>query len=228
MNWSWMLPPSFSTVSGDIDGIYMVILWITGITFFITEGLLFYFIFKYRHKEGRKATYDHGSTKMEIAWTMVPLVIVLWIGIISNGVWNTVKVNVPDADFEVIVTGKQYEWNVRYPGPDGEFAPSDDLTSDDFEITAELHVPVDQVVVITLRSDDVLHSFFLPEMRIKQDAVPGQDITVWFEAVQPGIYTIGCAELCGFGHHTMNGTLTVYTAADFEAWSSSQAQQQQP
>ena len=112
MNWSWMLPPSFSTVSGDIDGIYYVILWITGITFFITEGLLFYFIFKYRHKEGRKATYDHGSTKMEIAWTMIQLVIVLWIGFVSKGVWDTVKVDVPPAGLEVIVVGKQFEWNV--------------------------------------------------------------------------------------------------------------------
>ncbi len=223
MNWSWMLPPSFSTVSGDIDGIYMVILWITGIAFFITEGLLFYFIFKYRHKEGRKATYDHGSTKMEIAWTMVPLVIVLWIGAVSKGVWDTIKVDVPAAGLEVIVTGKQFEWTVTYPGPDGALG-----TSDDFETLNELHAPEDEAVGITLRSEDVLHSFFLPEMRIKQDAVPGQDVTVWFEAIQPGDYTIGCAELCGIGHTTMGGTLTVYTAADFQAWSSSQAQQQQP
>ena len=86
MNWSWILPEGFSTVSGPIDDIYYVILWITGITFFITEGMLFYFIIKYRHKEGRKAAYDHGSTKMELAWTMIPLVIVLWIGYVSKGV----------------------------------------------------------------------------------------------------------------------------------------------
>ncbi len=223
MNWSWILPEGFSTVSGPIDDIYYVILWITGITFFITEGMLFYFIFKYRHKEGRKAAYDHGSTKMELAWTMIPLVIVLWIGYVSKGVWDEVKVDVPPAGLEVIVTAKQFEWTVTYPGPDGALG-----TSDDFETLNELHAPEDEAIVITLRSEDVLHSFFLPEMRIKQDAVPGQDITVWFEAIQPGDYTIGCAELCGIGHTTMGDTLTVYTAADFQAWSNSQAQQQQP
>ena len=154
---------------------------------------------------------------------MIPLVIVLWIGFVSKGVWDTVKVDVPPAGLEVIVVGKQFEWNVTYPGPDGALG-----TSDDFETLNELHAPVDQPVVITLRSDDVLHSFFLPEMRIKQDAVPGQDITVWFEAIQPGDYTIGCAELCGIGHTTMGGRLIVYTEADFQAWSSAQAQQQQP
>ena len=110
---------------------------------------------------------------------------------------------------------------MTYPGPDGALG-----TSDDFETLNELHAPEDEAVVITLRSEDVLHSFFLPEMRIKKDAVPGQDITVWFEAVQPGDYTIGCAELCGIGHTTMGGKLIVYTAADFQAWSSAQAQQQ--
>jgi cytochrome c oxidase subunit 2 len=222
MNWSWILPEGFSTVSGDIDALYYVILWITGIVFFATEGLLLYLIFKYRHKEGRQAAHDHGSTKMEIAWTLVPLVIVVGIGIASKGVWDTVKVDVPSGGYEIIVTARQFEWLVTYPGPDGALG-----TADDFETLNEMHVAEDRPVVITLRSDDVLHSLFLPQMRIKQDAIPGRDITVWFEAVQPGDYDIGCAELCGTGHTTMNGALTVYTAADFAVWAATQAQQQQ-
>ena len=218
-DWSWGLPEGFSTVSGDIDAIYYVILWITGVIFVITEVLLVYFIVRYRHKEGRKAAFDHGSTKVEIAWTMIPLVIVIGIGLVSAGVWHRVKRDVPPGGLELIVTARQFEWDVTYPGPDGELG-----TGDDFSTLNALHAPEDRPVVVTLRAEDVLHSFFIPEFRIKQDAVPGRDITVWFEAVQPGEYTLGCAELCGIGHTTMNGTIMVYTAADYEAWAATQAQ----
>lgn len=220
MNWSWMLPEQFSTFGGDVDSIYYVILWVTGIIFVVTEVLLVYFVVRYRHKEGRKATFDHGSTKMEIAWTLIPLVIVIWLGVASKGVWDRIKSEVPDDAMEVIVTAKQFEWTVTYPGADGALG-----TADDFDLTNALHAPEDRPVLVYLRSEDVLHSFFLPELRVKQDAVPGQEIRVWFEAVQPGEYTLGCAELCGIGHTTMNGTLTVHTQADYDAWVTSQAQQ---
>ena len=220
MNWSWMLPEQFSTFGGDVDAIYYVILWVTGFIFVVTEVLLVYFVVRYRHKEGRKATFDHGSTKMEVAWTLIPLVIVIWLGIASKGVWDRVKREVPEGALEMIVTAKQFEWTVTYPGSDGSLG-----TDDDFELTNALHTPEDRPILVYLRSDDVLHSFFLPELRLKQDAVPGQEIRVWFEAVEPGEYTLGCAELCGIGHTTMNGTLTVHTQADYDAWVSSQAQQ---
>ena len=221
MNWSWMLPESFSTFGGDVDQLYYIILWITGIIFFITESVLLYFIVRYRHKEGRKAAFEHGSNKLEVAWTLGTLVVCLVIGIASIPVWNTMKVDVPDGALEVIITAKQFEWNVTYPGTDGVLG-----TADDYSLVNALHAPEDRPVLIYLRSEDVLHSLFLPEMRVKQDAVPGQEIRVWFEAVQPGDYTVGCAELCGIGHTTMNGTLTVYTQAGYDAWVLSQAQQQ--
>ncbi len=221
MNWSWMLPESFSTFGGDVDQLYYIILWITGIIFFITESLLLYFIVRYRHKEGRKAAFEHGSNKLEIAWTLGTLVVCLVIGIASIPVWNTMKVDVPDGALEVIITAKQFEWNVTYPGTDGVLG-----TADDYSLVNALHAPEDRPVLIYLRSEDVLHSLFLPEMRVKQDAVPGQEIRVWFEAVQPGDYTVGCAELCGIAHTTMNGTLTVHTQASYDAWVLSQAQQE--
>jgi cytochrome c oxidase subunit 2 len=223
MSWSWILPEQFSTYGGDIDAIYYVILWITGIVFFLTEGLLFFFIFRYRHKEGRKAAHEHGSTKLEIVWTAVPLVIVIGLGIASKGVWDRVKIDIPDGAMELIVTAKQFEWNVTYPGPDGSLG-----SADDFTLRNQLHAPVNRPVWIHLRAEDVLHSFFLPQMRLKQDAVPGQDISVWFEATATGDYALGCAELCGTGHTTMNGTLTVHDADDFAAWATAQAQQQRP
>ncbi|MEE2899885.1 MAG: cytochrome c oxidase subunit II [Gemmatimonadota bacterium] len=219
-DWSWMMPEGFSTFTAEVDSLYYLILWITGVTFFATEALLIYFIVRYRHKEGRKATYDHGSTKMEVVWTAIPLLILIGLGALSKGAWDRMKIDVPAGAMEIIVTAKQFEWNATYPGPDGALG-----TADDFDVLNQIHAPVDQPVWIHLRAEDVLHSLFLPEMRVKQDAVPGRDIPVWFEAMATGDYTIGCAELCGIGHTTMNGTLTIHSAADFQAWASARAEQ---
>ena len=219
MNWSWMLPDAFSTFSGDVDAIYYVILWITGVTFVLTEAVLIYLVVRYRHKEGRTVAYDHGNTKLEVVWTAATLFIVVGIGVLSKGAWDRMKIDMPAGAMEIIVTAKQYEWNVTYPGPDGSLG-----TADDFEVLNQVHAPVDQPVWIHLRAEDVIHSLFLPEMRVKQDALPGRDIPVWFEATATGEYTLGCAELCGIGHTTMNGTLTIHTAADFQAWATAQAQ----
>ena len=223
MNWSWMMPETVSTYGPAIDQLYYVILVITGVVFFLTEGALIAFLVMYRHKEGRKAAYIHGSTKAEVVWTVVPFLIVMAIALASKSSWDLVKnpANFPADAMRLVVTAKQYEWNVTYPGADGVLG-----TADDYSLLNALHAPEDRPILIYLRSEDVLHSFFLPEMRVKQDAVPGQEIRVWFEAVQPGDYTVGCAELCGMGHYTMNGTLTVYTQEGYDAWVLSQAQQQ--
>ena len=100
-----------------------------------------------------------------------------------------------------------------YPGPDNVFG-----TTDDLEIENELNVPVDKVVHIRLLSDDVIHSFFIPNLRLKQDIIPGREIIVWFEAMKTGRYEIPCAELCGFGHSGMLGLLYVHSPEDYEAW----------
>ncbi len=219
MIWSWMLPEAFSTFAAEVDSIYYVILWITGVVFFLTEGLLIYFVVRYRHTEGRTATFQHGNTNLEVAWTVVTLVILVGIGIASKGAWDRMKVDVPPGSMEIIVTAKQFEWNATYPGPDGALG-----TADDFNVLNQIHAPVDRPVWIHLRSEDVIHSFFLPEMRVKQDAIPGKEISVWFEAMATGEYTLGCAELCGIGHTTMSGRLIIHTAADFQAWATAQAE----
>jgi cytochrome c oxidase subunit 2 len=121
----------------------------------------------------------------------------------------------------VQVTGKQFNWEMRYPGPDGEFdTPADSAagTLDDYQIDNIMHVPVNTVVRVVLKSKDVIHSFFVPQLRLKQDSVPGHTITAWFEATQPGTYEIPCAELCGFGHSGMLGLLYVDTPEDYEKW----------
>ena len=112
------------------------------------------------------------------------------------------------------VTAKRFNLEVWYPGPDGQLN-----TADDVQIEGELHVPVHKVVHITLASKDVIHSFFLPYLRLKQDALPGRNIPLWFEATKAGVYPLPCAELCGTGHTGMMGRLLVHTPEEYEAWS---------
>ena len=111
------------------------------------------------------------------------------------------------------MTGKQFNWEVMYPGPDGKFETGDDVQFDN-----DVHVPVNKVVRVLLRSKDVIHSFFVPALRLKQDALPGREIVVWFEVTKPGTYEIPCAELCGFGHSGMKGSLIVHDQAGYDAW----------
>jgi cytochrome c oxidase subunit 2 len=171
------------------------------------------FLVKYRHREGRRATYTHGSAALEVLWTIVPAIILIVLFMLSQSIWWSIKGNVPDSNFQVHVTAKQFNWEVTYPGPDGQFGTDDDLTLEN-----DLHVPINTVVVVTLQSKDVIHSFFLPNLRLKQDAVPGREIRAWFEATQTGRYELPCAELCGFGHSGMLGYLTVDSPEDYSRW----------
>jgi len=207
------LPENVSTYGADIDWLFSVIQWITGVTFVGVIVAMLVFLVKYRRQEGRRALYTHGNTALEITWTIVPAIILIVLFMLSQATWWSIKGRQPASDFRVEVTAKQFNWEVTYPGPDGQFGTADDLTLEN-----ELHVPVNTVVLVTLRSTDVIHSFFLPNLRLKQDAVPGRDIPVWFEATKPGKYELPCAELCGFGHSGMLGYLTVYSQDDYLKW----------
>ena len=218
---NWILPPGVSTFSAEIDAIYYMILVITGIAFVVTEVALVVFLIRYRARPGRRAIYTHGSTKAEIIWTAVPAVTVVIIGLLSASVWENIKGrnSVPEGAYPIGVHAQQFEWMMTYPGADGTLG-----TSDDFEVRNQLHVPVDQPVVVMLTAEDVIHSFFIPQFRVKQDAMPGMPQRVWFEATEPGDYELACAELCGLGHYRMRASVTVHTAEDYQRWMSEQAQ----
>jgi len=207
------LPENVSTFGGKVDQIFYLIYYITNITFLIVITLLIAFLVLYRHREGRRATYTHGNTTMEIAWTIAPAVILVLLGFISKARWDEIKTSRPPAAINVRVTALQFNWEVLYPGPDGQFD-----TADDYQVLNDLHVPEHKVVYVHLRSKDVIHSFFLPHLRVKQDALPGKEITVWFEATKAGQYPIPCAELCGFGHSGMQGRLFVDGPTEYEKW----------
>ncbi len=209
---SW-LPETVSTFGGEIDSLFYLIYYITGAVFILVTVLMVLFLILYRHREGHRATYSHGNTAMEITWTIIPAVILLVLAFMSVSSWSKIRSHPPPSDFRVQVTAKQFNWEILYPGPDGTFG-----TEDDFKIDNEIHVPVNKVMHVILKSKDVIHSFFLPNLRLKQDAVPGRDILVWFEAIKAGKYELPCAELCGFGHSGMLGWLYVDTPEDYEKW----------
>ena len=212
---SWLLPPGASTFSTDIDWLYYMILVITGLAFVIVEAALIIFLVKYRQRPGRKAFFTHGSLKAEVIWTAVPTVVVVLIGIFSARVWNHIRGrdSIPPDAIPIGMMAKQFEWQVTYPGPDGRLG-----TGDDHQLRNQLHIPSDRPVVLTLEAEDVIHSFFVPAFRVKQDAVPGMSQKVWFHATQPGEYEIACAELCGLGHYRMRATVTVHGPDAYDRW----------
>ena len=210
MRW---LPENVSTFGDEIDAIFYFIYYLTGGAFVLVTVLMVIFLILYRHKEGRRAVYSHGNTALEITWTVIPTIILFALSFVSASTWANIKIKAPPSDFEVRVAGKQFNWEITYPGPDGKLG-----TKDDFKIDNEMHVPVNKVIRVRLTSNDVIHSFFLPNLRIKQDAVPGREILVWFEATKTGKYELPCAELCGFGHSGMLGWLYVDTPEDYEKW----------
>ncbi len=215
----WMrLPAAESSFAGDIDGIFRLILWITGIIFVIVEALLVFFVIRYRHKEGHRAHYTHGNNRLEVIWTIVPAVICVVLALLSRRLWADIKQRMPEDAMQIEVTAEQFAWNIRYPGPDGKFGTPDDIVT-----LNQLHFPVSKKVVVNLHSKDVIHSFFLPEFRVKQDAVPGMTTKVWFDAAHVGHWEIACAELCGLGHYRMKGFLTADSPEDYAKWLAEQA-----
>ncbi len=216
----WWLPDAGSTFAGPIDTLFLAILIITGIALVVVEVGLVTFVIKYRARPGRKAFYTHGSTRAEVIWTAIPAVTMVALGLISNHYWVLIKdkKSIPPNAYHLGVHAKQFEWLVTYPGPDGKLG-----TADDFTIRNQLHVTVNEPIAVELTSEDAIHSFFVPEWRLKQDAVPGMHITAWFQATKTGEFEIGCAELCGMGHYKMRGRVFVHTPDEYKAWVAQQA-----
>jgi cytochrome c oxidase subunit II len=210
----WWLPENVSTYGRDIDWLFHLIYWITGITAILVFATMIVFLVMYKDRPGRRARYTHGNTTLEIVWTVVPSLILVVLTFLSAPAWSKIKIQAPPAsDFVVQVTAKQFNWQITYPGADGKFGTADDKT-----LLDEMHVPANKVVHVHLRSQDVIHSFFVPQFRMKQDAVPGREIVQWFEATKPGKYELPCAELCGFGHSGMKGWIYVHGAEDYKKW----------
>jgi cytochrome c oxidase subunit 2 len=214
-----------SSAGRGIDSLFAIVLWITGIVFIGTQVVLVWEMFKFSDKgPGHKAVYFHGSQRLEVIWTIIPAAILVFIALYQMGTWASVKFKseAPKVLPLAEVTGRQFQWVMRYPGKDSKLNTPDDLV-----LVNDLHFVKDKPALIHLKSADVLHSFFLPQLRIKQDAVPGLTIPVWFDTDQPGHYELVCAELCGWGHYKMRGNVTVHASqSEFDAWQESALKEQ--
>lgn len=210
------LPESVSVLGRSIDFLFYVVLAITGVALVLVLQSLLYFVVRYRHREGVKAHYIHGNHKLEIIWTLVPAVILFWLALFQGAVWTQATQRFPAEEEAVVIEVEafQFGWQGRYAGADGEFGTADDVLPP----PGRLVVPEGRPVLIRLESRDVIHSFYLPHLRVKQDVVPGQTTRVWFQATQTGEYELACAELCGLGHFAMRGVVRIQTGEQFQAW----------
>lgn len=230
----WPMPPAITRVGYRIDDQYNLTLWITGVVFVLAQLGLAWMVFRYRDR-GQKAHFSHGNNLLELIWTSATLVLFITMGAMAVHAWSMIHFTLasPNA-LKVDVMAEQFTWNFRYPGPDGKFAPTapkdyNDAEGNPFGITPSskdtddivspiLEVPVDKQVELRLESKDVIHSFWVRELRIKQDVVPGMIIPIHFTPLKIGTYHIICAQLCGLGHNRMHSTLHVVSEADFQKW----------
>lgn len=202
------------------DALFYVTTVMVAVLFVIMVGILGWTVVMHRAGRGR-ARYEHGIGRRHLVFTAL-ITAVIFFAVdgtllvdsyvdLARVVW---KFPGPAAHpVRIEVWAQQWSWNVRYPGPDGQFGTPDDIVTLD-----EMHVPLGRPVVVHLKAKDVVHSFWLPNFRIKQDAMPGFQTRVWFEATRAGRYEIGCAQFCGVSHNRMQGWLVAEPAADFAAW----------
>ncbi|MFI5057442.1 MAG: cytochrome c oxidase subunit II [Candidatus Acidiferrales bacterium] len=236
---TWWLPAGASSSAAAIDHHFAVTYILMGIVFVAAQVFLGLFVWKYRDRDSApKARYFHGNNTMEIIWTALTAVLFIGLNLMSSSIWAAERFRPagPGA-LPVEVTGMQFAWYFRYAGPDGKFGATKpelidpsaggeaaigldttDAASKDDVVTGTMYVPVNREVELILRAHDVIHSFFVPAMRFKQDAVPGLAIHMHFTPTVTGDYEIACAELCGLGHYKMHGMLKVVSAEEFEKW----------
>jgi len=199
-----LFPEAASTTADSVDHLYYYLSAVTVIMTALIFAAVFIFAIKYRRKSDDEIPPPiHGSLKLEIAWSVIPFLVMLtffWWGaqlFFANA-------SAPANAMDLYAVGKQWMWKIQYPEGQREIN--------------ELHVPVGRPVKVTLASEDVIHSFFIPAFRLKQDVVPGRYNTMWFTATKPGRYHLFCAEYCGTEHSGMVGWVNVMTEPDYENW----------
>ncbi|WP_404401002.1 cytochrome c oxidase subunit II [Pelagibacterium halotolerans] len=229
----WWFPPLASNW-GYIDDTTILTFWITGIVFAAVILFMAYCLFRFRHREGGKARYEPENKRLE-TW-LVTLTAAGVIAMLTPGLFVWAQyVSVPEDAMEVEVIGQQWLWNYRLPGADGQLGradnrfvtfdnplgidPDDPAGQDDYMIVGgELVLPTERPVRFALRSVDVLHNFYVPELRAKMDMIPGSVTYFWATLTEPGTYEVLCAELCGTGHSYMRGGFRAVTQEEYDEW----------
>lgn len=231
----WWFPPPINQHAIEYDAHFHRMLIATGVIFVLSQAALGWLVVRFRD-DGTRSLYSHGSSKLELVWTSATAVIFIGLLMLGQHVWADVHMaRTPLNALRIEVLAKQFAWSFRYAGEDGKFArtslklvndasgnpfgiDTQDPASKDDKTTGALRVPVGVPVELILRSRDVIHNFFVRELRIKQDVVPGMEIPLLFQADRIGEYEIPCSELCGLGHHQMRSRLIVMERGDFDRW----------
>ena len=245
----YFLPEAASAHGVRTDLLFWVIMAVLTFAFLLTHSVLYFFPFMYRYKEGNKAFFYPDNHSIERIWTIVPAVIMAGFVVYGYKEWSAITSPAPKGSEIIEIMGKQFAWQVRYPGADGKIGKyhfrkidavnefgidfNDSASYDDF-IPLELHLPKGKSVHLRIRSRDVLHSVFLPHFRVKMDAVPGMPTSFWFTPTistaemrvklnKPEFnYELACTEVCGRAHYAMRFLVVVDEPADYEKWKVSQ------
>ncbi len=199
-----LMPVEASSLAGRVDGLYYFLVGLTAFFSLLIAFLIVRFAVKYRRRRDDEYPQPiHGSLALELLWTIVPFMITMVIFVWSASLFVAIK-RPPNDALQVYVVGRQWMWKLQHLEGRREID--------------ELHVPVGRAVRVTLTSEDVIHSFYVPAFRVKQDAVPGRYTTLWFKATKPGRYHLFCAEYCGTQHSGMIGWIVVMDPADYQQW----------
>lgn len=231
----WWFPAPITAFGSQYDVQFHRTLVITGIVFIVAQLGLALAIFRAGDR-GQKVTFFEGNSTMEFVWTLATIILFVGLGLYGEHAWAEAHFQgaAPGA-LQVEVTGQQFNWNFRYAGPDGKWGatkpelvsassgnplgidPRDPAGKDDI-VSPVMYVPVGREVEVLIRTLDVTHSFYVRELRLKQDAVPGMVIHMHFDAITPGQYELVCAELCGLGHYKMRTFVNVVSEGEYDKW----------
>jgi cytochrome c oxidase subunit 2 len=248
-----LFPMGAASAEGkNIDTMLWITILVTGVVFFATQILLFWFSFRYQESDKRKPLYFTHSNKLELLWTGIPAIVLTVLVVFGLKYWFKFTSDAPKGSQLVEITGHQFGWEIRYPGRDGVLGRknykltdagkgnplgvdwSDVASHDDIHVPTTMHVVVNKPVKLVINSQDVIHDVGLPYFRMKMDAVPGTPTTLWFTPIytteqmkaktgNPDFtYEIACDQLCGRGHYTMRGVVIVETQEEFDAYMASQ------
>jgi cytochrome c oxidase subunit 2 len=235
----WWFPPAITQFGTQIDAQFHRTLIITGIVFVLAQLGLAYAIYQSRDR-GQRVSFFEGNSAMEFIWTLATVIMFVGLGLYGEHAWAEAHFQgaAPGA-LQLEVTGQQFAWNFRYAGPDGKFGatkpelvsassgnplgldPRDAASKDDI-VSPVAYVPVGHEIELLIRTQDVTHSFYVRELRLKQDAVPGMVIHMHFNPEVTGQYELACAELCGLGHYRMRSFVNVVSQEEYDKWVSDQ------
>jgi cytochrome c oxidase subunit 2 len=228
-------PEAISEHGPALDAQFKRTLIVVGIAFVLAQVALGYAVFRFGRRGKERAVYSHGSNKLEATWTIITAAVFITLAVLGQRVWAQMHLEKAPADaVKINLVAQQFQFNFHYPGPDGEFGRTDPKLIDDSSLnyvgldtegdtkaaddiqTTTMVVPVNHAVEVTLRSKDVIHNFFVPQLRFKQDTVPGMAIKIHFTATKTGRYEVVCAELCGQLHYNMRTAVLVVPQDEYD------------